>query len=242
MARQTINITGVKVGPEPDGSFGADSRDGETFVTSWVVEAEVDGRAIDKLRLSAGSKDRSKLPVIAQYVTEGGTVVSNDKGIKNYKGTLEAYLDSKATREANGDGYKGGGAPAPRSPQPSGMDASAVAWLMAASANQYDGSDALAWAKDVVMLHDVALKLITGAGKAAPAAPAVPLELKLAKAVLQEAGIAPEQAGNDNAIVSLWKECNGNKLTFAMKAARLAAPKQPEESDKAEPSDDNLPF
>jgi len=110
----TVRINKVKKGPQDDGSFGADSQYGETFVTAWLCDVDVDG-SVFEAKVRVGSKSAGTNPPLAKYIEAGTEIVPNKQGIKDYKGMKEIYLDSKATKDVNGDAFGGGGGSTSRS-------------------------------------------------------------------------------------------------------------------------------
>jgi len=102
-----VKIVRVLRGPQEDGGFDADK--GHVYVTAWLCDTEIDGRPVPDVKIRVGSQSEGTNPPLAKYITPGGIVVPNRQGVREYKGKKEVYADSKGTKEANGDGFRGGG-------------------------------------------------------------------------------------------------------------------------------------
>jgi len=106
-----IVIQSVNAGPQVDprdGGFQTDN--GFVHVTEWMCSAEDDsGTAYENIKVRVGAKSAGTEPHMAKYVVPGGILVANKRGIQEHNGKYEVYAASKETKEANGDGYSGGG-------------------------------------------------------------------------------------------------------------------------------------
>ena len=101
-----VKIIKVKKGPQDDGSY--DGAKGTIYVTAWLCDAEVDGKTIRDLKVRVGSQKEGECHN-GKYVVDGGFIIPNSQGIKTYNNKVEVYMDGRATKEANGEGYGSGG-------------------------------------------------------------------------------------------------------------------------------------
>lgn len=103
-----IEILNVKRQAELSGDDASfKTANGTLYKSGWVCEVEVDGEREDNVLITAGGKDPDKEPYCARYMEAGGVVCSKKRIDK--QGHSSYYLDSKATKEENGDSYNGGG-------------------------------------------------------------------------------------------------------------------------------------
>jgi hypothetical protein len=99
----TVKIVSVDRGPQTEEPF--ESEGGTIYKTAWLCHVESDGKP-EVAKITSGSKQADTC-ISAKYIKPGGVICSKQR--KEYKGKVEYYLDINATKDANGEGFKGGG-------------------------------------------------------------------------------------------------------------------------------------
>jgi len=100
----TVRIDKVKAGPQVDPNGGGyETSNGFIHVTEWMCDIDVDGKVMEA-KVRVGSKSEGTSPPLAKYIEAGCVIVPNKQGIKEFHGKHEVYLNSTATKDANGDG------------------------------------------------------------------------------------------------------------------------------------------
>jgi hypothetical protein len=265
---QKVKINKVVRGPQDDGSF--DSQNGKVYVTAWLCDVDVDGAPSGEVKIRVGSVSEGPNPPLAKYVAPGGIIVPNKQGIKEYRGKREVYADSKATKDANGDGYSGsgdGGGGSPRGSQapsrgyswPSGGDYSfddlksllneSRGFVCEEFGEQGDDTVATYSCKLFEMACSMGVKVGGRAPETKPGSSMNnPMRNKLLEqiaGVIDKAGLRDDfNDGNvmDDDLLEMWKSAGGNETKFSIGLAKALTPNSG--VAKADPEDlgDDAPF
>jgi len=263
----TAVIQSVNGDAQWDGSFGEDGQYGATYVFAWPCTVEVGGAVMD-VKVRAGSKKPDELPSVAKCIVPGATIISNKKGLNEFHGQYDIYVNGSATKDANQGGGSGGGfkmtPPAPQQPRPAPQPAKAAgsAATQPATGAGYTFADLKAILQEckeaaadvmgdvgdsalgnvVASLFDAAVTQGVGAGQVSDTTPQPSPGIVLPDEVLdaiKATGLDTEGVSNEN-IMGLWQAAAQNPVQFGIALSSMVSVGG--NVVKQGEDDDNLPF